>query len=124
MTKHFAMAVPVLPGKSEQSKKFINDLKGTYKEDFNQSRKKLGIVERTFLQTTPQGEFIIVTLEGENPQAAFEQFGQGNDQFTKWFISQVKEIHGVDLSQKPEGKLPELVLESDPIQKTENVSVK
>ncbi|MGZ3899251.1 MAG: hypothetical protein ACXVNM_02160 [Bacteroidia bacterium] len=115
MTKLFAMAVPILPGKTEQWKKFANDLKTRYKKEFSESRKKLGVQERTFFQSTPNGDMVIVTLEGENPQEAFSKFSQTNDEFTKWFVSQAKEVHGIDLSQKPTTALPELILETEPV---------
>jgi hypothetical protein len=115
MTKLFAMTLPVLPGKTEQLKKFTNELTTTYKKEFNESRKKLGVQERTFLQTTPMGDMIIVTLEGNNPEKAIAEFGKGTDEFTKWFITQAKEIHGVDLSKEPVGKLPELVAETEAV---------
>lgn len=117
MTKLFAMAVPILKGKTEQWKKFTDDLNGRYKKEFDESRKKLGVQERTFLQSTPaMGDLALVTLEGENPEAAFQQFGQGKDEFTKWFIAQVKEIHGLDLTQKPDFLMPKLVNETKPIE--------
>lgn len=115
MSKLFAMVVPVLKGKTEQWKKFSNDLKTRYMKEFNESRKKLGVQERTFFQSGPQGDLVIVTLEGKDPQKAFSQFGQGTDEFTKWFVAQVKEIHGVDLTQKPTSALPELIIESQPV---------
>ncbi len=115
MTKLFAMAVPILPGKTEQFKKFTNDLNSRYKKEFNESRKNLGVQERTFLQSGPNGDMIIVTLEGENPQEAFSKFAEKSDEFTKWFVGQAKEIHGIDLTQKPPGGLPEMIVESEPI---------
>lgn len=116
MTKLFAMAMPIPAGKTEQWKKFSNELKTTYKKEFNASRKALGVQERTFFQTTPMGDMVIVTLQGENPQDAFTKFGQQTDAFAKWFATQVKEIHGVDLSQKLTTPLPELVAETDPVE--------
>jgi hypothetical protein len=112
MKNLFAMAVPILPGKTEQFNKFIKELKSTRYHDFVESRKKLGVRERSFLQKTPMGDFVVVTLEGENPQAAFTNFGQGKDEFTKWFASQVKEIHGVDLSSTQAVPLPEMFIDS------------
>lgn len=120
MSKLFAMAVPILPGKTEQWKKFADDLKSRYNKDFKESRKRMGVQERSFLQHTPMGDLVIVTIEGKDPQKAFEEFSKGTDEFTKWFNSQVKEIHGIDLSQPPAGSLPELIIESEPI--TEYVS--
>jgi hypothetical protein len=115
MTKLLAIAIPILPGKTEQWKKFSNDLKTTYSKEFNESRKKLGVQERTFFQSTPMGDMIIVTLEGKDPQTAFAEFAKGTDEFTKWFLAQAKEVHGIDLTQKPTGGLPELVIETEPV---------
>lgn len=115
MTKLLALTIPILPGKTEQFKKFTNDLKTTRKKEFNESRKTLGVQERTFFQSTPKGDMVIVTLEGENPQGAFEKFNEKNDEFTKWFTSQVKEIHGLDLSQKQTASFPELIVQSQPL---------
>lgn len=111
MTKLLAFAVPILPGKTEQWRKFSNDLKTRYNKEFIESRKRLGVQERTFLQSTPQGDMVIVTLTGNDPERAMVQMGQGTDEFTRWFNTQVKDIHGVDLTQRPE-KMPELVVET------------
>ncbi|MES2285915.1 MAG: hypothetical protein V4547_09530 [Bacteroidota bacterium] len=118
MTKLFAMAIPILAGKTEQWKKFSNELKTTYRKEFFASRKALGVQERTFFQSTPMGDMIIVTLQGEDPQGAFEKFGQKTDEFSKWFASQAIEIHGMDITKKPSGKLPELVVETEAIEET------
>ena len=111
MKNIFTMAVPILPGKTGQFNKFMNELKTTRYNDFVESRKKLGVRERTFLQKTPMGDFVLVTLEGQDPQAAFKNFGQNKDEFTKWFANQVKEIHGIDVSSPPK-ELPELLIDS------------
>ncbi len=115
MTKLLAMAVPVLPGKTEQWRKFSNDLKTRYNKEYNESREDLGVRERTFFQSTPNGDLILITLEGKNPEAAFQKFGQGKNEFTKWFVNQVKEIHGLDLTKQLDFKTPELIIESKPI---------
>jgi hypothetical protein len=112
MSRLFAMAVPILPDKTDAWQKFLKELNTTWYSQFCDSRKKLNIHERTFLQKTPMGDFAIVTLEGENPEVAFAGFAEGNDEFTNWFIEQVKEIHGFDLRQPPPGPMPEMVIDS------------
>jgi hypothetical protein len=107
-----AMAVPILPGKVEQFKSFVGQLDGARKADFAASRKKLGVRERAFHQQTPAGDFVVVTLQGDDPAGAFAKFGQGDDPFTKWFVAQVKEIHGVDLTAPPPDPPPTLVADS------------
>jgi len=108
----FAIAVPVLPGKSDQLRTFIGHLNEARKSDYLASRKRLGVRERSFIQHTPDGEIVVVTLEGDDPAGAFARFAEGKDSFTQWFKEQVLDIHGVDLSQPPPGPLPKLVIDS------------
>jgi hypothetical protein len=107
-----AMAFPIAPGKTEQWQKFISELNGARRADFVASRKHLGIRERTFLQKTPMGDLVVVTLEGSDPAGAFQKFGVGTDEFTKWFLGNVSAIHGVDLTKPPPGPMPEMVIDS------------
>jgi hypothetical protein len=107
-----AMAFPILPGKTEQWQKFASEIKGARRADFAASRKRLGVHERTFLQKTPMGDLVLVTLEGSDPGSALQKFSTGTDEFTKWFIAQVSALHGVDLTKPPPGPMPELVIDS------------
>ncbi|HET6281130.1 MAG TPA: hypothetical protein VFH73_09195 [Polyangia bacterium] len=108
----FAIAVPILQGKTETFERFIGELKGARFAEFQASRKRLEVRERTFFQKTPMGDFVVVTLEGSDPSGAFQKFAAGNDAFTQWFAKQVKEIHGFDLTAPPPGPLPELIVDS------------
>lgn len=108
----FAIAVPVLASKSEQFKTFIATLNGEKKAEFAASRQRLGVRERTFHQETPMGDFVIVTLEGDDPAGAFKKFGQGEDAFTKWFVAEVKDVHGVDITAPTAGPMPTLVADT------------
>jgi hypothetical protein len=113
MSNIFAIAIPILPGKTAAWKKWQHELTTTYYKDFVKSRKKMNVRERSFLQHTPMGDIVLVTLEGDNPQKAFTQLGQGNDEFTKWFNEGVKQCHGIDLTQPPTGALPELIADTN-----------
>lgn len=108
----FAIAIPVVAGKSKEFKEFVGHLAGDRHVEFAASRKALGVREQTFLQHTPQGEMVVVTLEGNDPAGAFSRFGSGTDPFTVWFKSKVKEIHGVDLDAPPPGPMPTLLVDS------------
>lgn len=108
-----AIAVPILPGKTGQWRRFIEELNGPRRSEFEASRRRLGVHERAFFQSTPQGDLVIVTVEGADPEGAFRQFGTGTDEFTRWFVQQVKEIHGMDLSQPAQWPMPELGLDSE-----------
>jgi hypothetical protein len=108
----FAIAVPILADKTAQFEAFIGALNGAKKADFAASRKRLGVRERTFHQQTPMGDIVIVTLEGDDPAGAFKKFGQGDDAFTKWFVAQVKDVHGVDITAPLPGPMPTLAVDA------------
>jgi hypothetical protein len=107
-----AVAFPIAPGKTEDWKRFIAELNGARRADFVASRKGIRARERTFLQPTPMGDLVVVTLEGDNPAQAFGKFVSSKDPFTLWFLEQVKDVHGVDLTQAASGPMPQLVIDS------------
>ncbi|MBI3968759.1 MAG: hypothetical protein HY329_24245 [Chloroflexi bacterium] len=107
-----ALAIPMIPEKRAQWEQFVEQLSGTKKSEFNESRRRLGVRERTFHQVTSHGELVVVTLEGENPGAFMQQFATSDDPFSRWFVEQVKEIHGVDLSQPMPGPMPRLLVDT------------
>ena len=112
MSKLFTVIAPILPGKEDEWKQWIQELNTTYRAEYVASRKKLQVRERSFLQHTPMGDMIIITLEGENPEEAFAHFVSEKNAFTDWFAAGVKSVHGIDLSQPPPGPMPELVADS------------
>jgi hypothetical protein len=78
------------------------------------SRERLGVHERSFLQSTPQGDLAIITVEGADPAGAISRFYSPDDPFAQWFREQVLEIHGFDLAQPMPGPPPEFVIDSRP----------
>lgn len=112
----FAIAIPIVPGQRERWNGFIAELQGSRAGDFAQSRQNLGVQERTFLQENPDGDVVIVTLEGDDPVAAFAAFGNAQDEFTDWFVEEVKAIHGVDLRNPPDMKLPTQIKDSGSVE--------
>lgn len=108
-----ATAFPILPGKTDEWRAFVAELTGPRAHEFAESRRRAGVRERTFLQSTPMGDLVIVTLEGDDPAAAFEQMNKQDDPFTRWFQEQAGRAHGVDLTQPPPGPMPELVVDSE-----------
>jgi len=69
-----AVAFPIAPGKTDDWRRFIGELNGARRAEFVASRKAMGVLERTFLQPTPMGDMVIVTLEGDSPGEAFGRF--------------------------------------------------
>ncbi len=118
-----AVEYPILPGKTADWRAFIAELNGPRHKDFTDSRRKAGVHERTFLQPTPKGDTVIVTLEGTDPAAAFRQMMGAKDSFTAWFVGQVRAIHGIDLTTVPTRSPSELVIDSDRVTTATRVAV-
>jgi hypothetical protein len=108
-----AVAFPILPGKTDAWRSWMDEINGSRREQFDESRRNAGVHERTFLQSTPMGDVVIVTLEGDDPGRAFGKMLGSGDEFATWFASKAKEIHGVDLTQRQVVSIPELVVDTD-----------
>jgi hypothetical protein len=113
-----ALAFPVLPGKSEADVRRVAE---RFKEDpqgYWESRRSQGVtLERAYWQHTPMGDFVVAYLESTQPTLG-EAFGAASKDTTpigKFFAETVMDVHGIDISQPPEGAPPEIVAEwSDP----------
>jgi hypothetical protein len=110
-----AVAFPILPGKTAEWRTWMEELNGARREDFVASRRAAGVHERTFLQPTPIGDLVIVTLEGDDPGHAFGKMMGADDEFTRWFTGRAQEIHGVDLSVRPTSAPSELIIDTEPV---------
>ena len=101
-----AMCMPILPGKKEMWKDMIEKVKND--PAFAASREEAGVHERTFLQETPHGDFVILTFEGDDPEASFAQImANAPPDFAEF----AKEVHGLDASAPPPPS-PTLVFDS------------
>ena len=57
-----AMCMPILAGKKEKWQAMMDQV--TNDPNFAASREDAGVHERSFLQETPAGDFVILTFEG------------------------------------------------------------
>ncbi len=110
-----AVAFPILPGKTAEWRAWMVELNGERRQEFVESRQRAGVHERTFLQPTPMGDFVIVTLEGDDPVRAFGQMMSASDAFSTWFLERAQAVHGVDLTVPMTGSPSELVVDSDKV---------
>ena len=72
-----SMCLPILPSKKETWLQMMNTInEASAKAEMDKSRENAGVHERTFLQETPNGDFVILTFEGENPAESLgEDYG-------------------------------------------------
>lgn len=108
-----AFALPVTAGKTEEWRRWSEELRGPRRNEYQASRHNLGITtERAYLQHTPQGDMVVVYLEGDDLQQSFQGLGTSQDPFDIWFRQRAKDLFsGLDLSQPPPGPISELVFD-------------
>ena len=103
-----AMCLPILPGKKDMWLNMMDQLKQEpMKSGFKASREGAGVHERSFLQETPHGDFVILTFEGDNPTESFAKImAESGPEFAAF----AQEVHGLDMSVAP--SMPSLVFDS------------
>jgi len=104
-----AIAFPILPGMSEKVRWLAAEVQGPRHSEMGASQRAHGIVrENWYIQSTPQGEMVIVYMEAEDPMRALQEWALSQAPFDIWFKQQVGEICGIDFNQ-PIPALPEQV---------------
>ncbi len=107
-----AMALPLLSGKTEAWKRWVQEMAGARLSEFQASRKRLGITrEASFLQQTPQGDMAILYIETEDIARALQGLATSQNPFDVLFRQKTQELFGFDLTQPPPGPLPETVFD-------------
>lgn len=96
-------AVPILPGKTEAWKAALAEMSGPRRAEYEAARRSVGFTrEVVTLQETPQGDFVVVFIEGDDAENALGRVVSATDEFHQWFQQTVLvDTHGLDLSEPP-----------------------
>jgi hypothetical protein len=96
----FAFSIPVVPGKEELDRRTFDEMLGARRQEYEAALRQAGVTRQTvWHQETPEGTVAVVYVEGNDPQAGIEQFGSSDEPLNTWFREQMKELHGVDISE-------------------------
>jgi hypothetical protein len=96
----FAFSIPVVPGKEELDRRTLDEMLGARREEYEAALRQAGVTRQTIWhQETPNGTVAVIYVEGDDPQAGIAQFGSSDEPISAWFREQMKEVHGVDISQ-------------------------
>jgi len=105
------LVFPVLEGKTEADIRRIADRFQADPEGYFESRNRAGVtLERAYWQHTPMGDFVIAYSESD--RSAADVVGAYSGQATeidRFFVATVKEVHGVDITEVPDGPPPQTV---------------
>lgn len=96
----FAFSIPVVAGKEDLDRSTLDEMLEDRREEYEAALRDAGITRHAIWhQDTPGGTVAVVYVEGDDPQSAIAQFGASNEPLNTWFRDQMKEVHGIDISQ-------------------------
>jgi hypothetical protein len=111
--QRLALTFPVLPGRSADDTRQVAREFQARPREYTESRHRLGIgLERVYLQQTPMGDFVVAYWEAEHGfDETRELLASSTLPIDVYFRDAAREIHGIDLTQPPEGPPPETIAE-------------
>jgi hypothetical protein len=95
-------AIPVMHGKEELDRETRNEMAGPRRDEYVAALKDAGIERQAvWHQQLPDGGTLaIVYIEASDPQA-HERFVNSGSDISRWFVEQMQEVHGRDVSEPP-----------------------
>jgi hypothetical protein len=108
----YAFMVPILPGKTETLKKYMQEIKSSRWDELVKSRERMGVhAVQAWIQHTPNGDVGAVWMDVDNPSKFFDMLMNSDEPFDKWFREKVViECQGIKPGTPPPDK-NELVLD-------------
>ncbi len=105
--------LPILPGKTEAARAYLQELGGPRKQELVACGQGVGIDREVWaIQQTPQGDFFVVYMAGEDIPRAFKQFAASQDAFDLWQKQHLQETTGADLNTPPPGPISEILADT------------
>ena len=105
-------ALPILPGKTEAARAFLQEQDGPRKQELAACSQGAGLTKEVWaIQQTPQGDFFVAFMAGEDIAQAFAQVAASQSEFDRWFKQQMQATTGADLNTPPPGPISEILTE-------------
>ena len=113
-----AFAGPILPGKEERWRRFLQELAGSRREEYEDMRRRLGIMrQRVWIVRTARSETAVSYLECEEPGNVAARLAASTEPFDVWLKARLAEFHGCDFA-RPDPRWPqELVFEAGELER-------
>ncbi len=93
------LTFPILDGKVEAWRRFCQELSGSRRKMYEESRERLGITrEQLALVETSFGSLAVNTLEGPQVAQSLGQIIASSLPFDVWYRERLHDLHGVNLA--------------------------
>jgi len=101
------LTLPIAAGKVEAWRRFCQELSGSRRQQYEASRRRLGITaERLALIESPTGSASVTTLEALDVDLALAQMIGSSRPFERWYRERLQDLHGVNLTHYVEFAAP------------------
>jgi hypothetical protein len=102
--------VPLLPGKEEEWRRFVQEVAEERLHEYEQLRQRLGIRnESVWLARTTMGESVIACLEAVAPEWIAPALASSKGPFDVWVKERLLEFHGHAFIHAPRRAAAELI---------------
>jgi hypothetical protein len=95
-------ALPIEHGKEDVDRQMRDEMAGARRDEYEAALKDAGITRQAVWhqQTADGGTLAIVYIEATDPDA-HQRFVSSDSDISRWFVQQMQEVHGRDVSQPP-----------------------
>jgi hypothetical protein len=94
------MAIPLPSENVEAWKAWTRECQGPRREEFDDFNERMGLTRhRVWLTQGPQGNLIIVALDGPGAEDYLQRVASSQEPFDRWFREKASDLSEVDLSR-------------------------
>lgn len=112
-------AGPILAGREEGWRRFLQELSGSRREEYEDLRRRLGVTgQKVWLVRTRRGETAVSYLECEEPGRIAARLAASTEPFDAWLKARLAEFHGCDFARPDPRWSPELVFEAGELERS------
>jgi hypothetical protein len=104
------VVAPILPGKAEAWRRFMQEMLGSRRGEYEEARRRLGLrLEQAWISETRQVASGVVVIEADSLARGLADFLASTHPFDRWLREQLLVLHGLDLTPPVSTFRPELV---------------
>ena len=105
-------AAPILPGKGEAWRRFIQEMGGAQRPSYEDLCRRLDIrAARVWISETARGDVGVLAVIARHPQQIMSHLAVSNNPFDRWLRAQLADLQGVDIALPPTTPPSELLLD-------------
>ena len=106
-----AAAIPLLPGKSEAWRRWVQELQESRRADYAAFLSRLGVLHARFwIAEMASGEVVVSYLDVKDPIALTVALEMSQHPFDIWYRQQLREFHGADVGPFYRWRLDQVIV--------------